>query len=309
MKWYFKASLQKFLSIIPYGKELNFIAQKRLGGLRKLNVHGIIKQMPEFFNPLTQRFGTLSGLKITEIGTGWNPVLPIALSLAGAECMTFDVSRNLRKDLLISSFTKMADHLKALSEMSACPLEKIKERYDTAFQQTEFDRLLEVVGLHYSAPIDTRRLPIETNSQDAVVSRLVLQHIEPYILPEVLKELYRIVGNNGIFIHTVNLHDEHAAVDRKVSLVNFLKYPGWFWDNFGNTSIKYVNRSRYPYYLKLFQDTGFRVLTLSKKLDHNSFNILSKMKIAEEFRHHSREELATIGFVAILEKALPSDKL
>lgn len=304
MKWYLKACVQKLLSMTPYGKELNFITQKRWGGLRELNIEYRIKQMPEFFNPILQRFGTLSGLKITEIGTGWIPVLPVAFSLIGAQCKTFDIVRNLKRDLVINTLREMAEHLETLSEMGSFPLKKVRERYQRASEETEIERVLEAVGVHYTAPIDTRQLPIQSDSQDVVVSRLVLQHIPPRILPKVLKELYRILKYGGISIHTVNLHDEYAAVDPKVTLVNFLRYPSWFWDNFGNNSIKYINRCRYPYYLKVFESTGFRVLSLFKRLDKRSFETLPKMKIAREFRYHTREELATIGFTSILEKPL-----
>lgn len=85
-------------------------------------------------------------------------------------------------------------------------------------------------------------------------------------------------------------------------MINFLKYPSWFWDRFGNHSIKYINRNRYPYYLELFENIGFHVVSFTKKLDQRSFDALSTMKIAKEFRHYSKEELATIGFTAILEK-------
>jgi len=312
MRWYFKASIQKLLSMLPYGRRLNLFFQEHYGELHELNIEDKLKAITRIFvTPIVEKFGGLSNLQIVEIGTGWIPVLPITLTLMGAQCKTFDVVRCLERESGIKTIAGISDHLEVLSKIANFSLQRAKEKCVKAFQATEVkveraalpvEEILQAIGVHYNAPFDTTQLPIKSNSQDATISRLVLQHIPPQILPDVLKELYRILKPGGISIHKVNLHDEYAQVDPNVTLVNFLKYPSWFWDNFGNNPIKYVNRARYPYYLGLFENIGFRVLSLSKKLDKRSFDALSTMKIVKEFRHHSKEELATIGFTVILEK-------
>jgi SAM-dependent methyltransferase len=295
MRWYFKASVQKLLSMLPCGRTFNHFLQEHYGEIHKLKIEDRLEEIKQVFAaPIAERFGGLSNRQIVEIGTGWVPVLPITLALMGAQCRTFDVVRHLGKERTISTLAEVSKHI----EVSGA-----RERRRDSFEAVEVEEILEEVGAHYKAPVDTTRLPVKSNSQHATVSRLVLQHIPPQILPHVLKELYRILKPGGLSIHRVNLHDEYAQVDPRVTLVNFLAYPSWFWDNFGNNPIKYVNRARYPYYLDLFGDSGFRVLSLSKKLDKRSFDALSTMKIAKEFRHYSKEELATIGFTVILEKS------
>ncbi len=250
--------------MIPYGRNLNFFLQKHFGQIREINIEDKIRQMQEFSDPILQRFGSLSGLRITEIGTGWAPVLPIALSLTGARCRTFDVVRHLRKDILANVLTGIAGHLDFLSRIGGCSLESVSQRYRKLSQEGEVGDILKTIHVHYTAPVDTRFLPIEDGSEDVLVSRLVLQHIPPKNLPDVVRETYRILKPGGIAIHSINLHDEYAMahVDQDITLVNFLKYPSWFWEHFGNNSVKYVNRSRYPYYLEVVETAGFRILGL-----------------------------------------------
>ena len=302
MKWYIKASIQKILSSIPYGVDLNFIFQQRYGGLKELDVEERVKQMRKIFEGIMNLRGKLTGLKITEIGTGAIPVVPFSLSLTGAKCHCFDVDRMLKREIVINTLIKMNDQLERLSALSNCPLEKIINIYEQALKETEVEDILESLDIQYFAPIDTRQLPLENNSQDIIVSRTVLQHIKPQILKDILKELFRVSRHGGISIHVVSLHDEYAEVDPGISRINFLKYPGWFWENFGNHSIKYINRGRYPFYLDNFKTAGFKVISFSKRIDERLLGIIPSMRIAKEFRHHSVEELATTGFTVILEK-------
>lgn len=303
MKWYLKAFIQKFLASIPYGKDLNFLLQKRYGELRKIEIAGKIEDITRtFIEPILSKYGKLSGLKVTEIGTGWVPILPITLSLLGCYCKTVDVDRHLNIELISKTLSKIYIHLNNLSKIPNFCQESTERKIKQALQCLTLDDVLQRLNIHYIAPVNSTNLPIDTSSQDITLSRLVLNYIPLDILPDITKELYRTMKPGGLSIHRFGLFDDYASIDPNVSLVNFLKYPSWFWDKFVNNRIKYLNRARYPYYLDLFEKTGFKIVSYQTKLDERSLEALSKMKIAKEFRKYSREELATIGLTVILSK-------
>ena len=139
MKWYFKASIQKFLSMFPYGRNFNFFLQKHYGELRELNIEDNLRGiMLRFVNPIAEKFcDGLSGLQIVEIGTGWVPVLPVTLALMGAQCKTFDVVRHLEKERVIKTIAGISDHLEALSKTADFSLQKAEEKCRKALQTAE----------------------------------------------------------------------------------------------------------------------------------------------------------------------------
>jgi len=303
IRWYLKALMQRSLSLMPHGCALNFLLQKRFGELKEITVADKLEEIKKtFIAPVLDRKGTMTDIGVVEIGTGWVPILPIALSLLGARCKTFDIAEHLKTEVVAGTLIEMQRHLAIFAGTPGFSLRDARRKLEKALKGSNVKDIMKILGVYYLAPTDTTCLPIASNSQDVTMSRLVLSHIPLDVLPIVLRELYRITKPGGLSIHRVNLHDEYATCDPKVTLINFLKYPGWFWDGFVNNRIKYLNRARYPYYLALFERTGFRIVYLDKTLDKHSYNALPDMRIAREFRGYSREELATIGFTVVLEK-------
>jgi len=307
MKWYLKALIQKSISLIPYGINLNYFLQRRYGELNDIKIDDKIKGIIRgFATPILAEHNDLhdlSGLRVVEIGTGWVPILPVILSFLNIQCKTFDINKNLKKEIVIKTLIEVCKELEILSNIPGFPpLEDMKEKLDKALQVSKLEGILQILGIQYEAPTDTTHLPIISNSQDVTVSRSVLSSIPNKVLPRVLDELYRILKPGGLSIHSFGLQDEYASFDPNVTSINFLKYPSWFWDKFFQSRIKYCNRARYPYYLNLFKETGFNIVSFRKGLDKNSLEALSTVKIANEFRHYSEEELATVSFTVILKK-------
>ena len=303
MKWYVKSLTQKILSLIPYGRKLNFLLQKQFGELHEINNESIIREiLMEFITPIINEYGKISNLKIVEIGTGWVPILPIIISLYGGECITYDVVRHIDREILIKTLIFIREHLNIILPSTDLSSENIEEKLNKAIQASSIEDVLQILGLQYIAPFDTTQLPTDDSSQDVVISRLVLSSIPAGILPEVLSDLFRITKPGGLSIHTFGLHDEYASIDPSVTMINYLKYPTWFWDKFINNRIKYSNRARYPYYLNLFNKTGFTVISFDKIIDESSFKALASMKVSKEFKNYSKEELATVRLSVILRR-------
>jgi len=300
MKWYYKAILQKMLSIVPCGFCINDFLQESMGKLSSFNAMESMEEIKKLFiKPMIEKFGICSGLKILEIGTGWTPVLPTLLYLMGNECISFDKFKHLRNKRFSFVLKNVISNISHLNDIPGFNLDLVLDNYKKIHINDKKDI---DTGWKYIAPINTTKLPVENSSQDVVVSRLVLQHIPKKTLPCIIGETYRVLKEGGIAIHKINLHDEYAQDDTGRSAINFLRFPSWFWNNFVNNSIKFVNQDRYPYYLKLFNHSGFRIVAVHKKIDDESYRSIYEMKIAKEFEGYSKEELATVGIIVILEK-------
>src|SRR5262249_35518772 len=142
----------------------------------------------------------------------------------------------------------------------------LQSRLATAEAEGDFAAAAHRLGGNYFAPWDTRRLPFEDNRADVVLSNLVLPHIPPAALSEVIRETARVLRPGGLALHRLNLHDEYATADPRRGALDFLSYSRRTWDLFFNHSIKYNNRLRYTHYMKLFGEAGFRPLSVSKKV-------------------------------------------
>jgi SAM-dependent methyltransferase len=306
MKWQTKALIQGTLSLLPFGGDLHLLLQKRFGGLRSFDPEAsLLPVIKRFIAPLQGHFGRVEGLSVLEVGTGWIPTLPIALGLLGARCRTYDVARHLDARHAEKTLRGVAPILDRGLQQEGVAARVRPPRLERLGPDSTLDDVLGLVRVHYEAPVDTLRLPVAAGSQDAVVSNLVLQHVPPRALPRLLSELHRALRPGGIALHRVNLHDELASVDPEASPIHFLKHPDWLWERFGNNAIKYVNRARYPAYLRAFEGAGFEVRRVETRVDPRAVESLQTMKVAERFRECTVEELATVALWVCLQKPCP----
>ena len=93
-KWWLKAVIQKIISLCPFKNKVNFIFQKYI-------TNGVNLTDELFNNKMVHCHDHLECCKLKntnkgrflELGTGWFPVIPIALYLAGAnEIISIDIN-------------------------------------------------------------------------------------------------------------------------------------------------------------------------------------------------------------------------
>src|SRR5882757_1737476 len=97
MDWHVKAVIQKALSVMPGGQQMNILLQSRLGGLRNFDSTVQSKVLDDWLvlmAHLRELNFSWQGRTLVEIGTGWFPTLPVCFVLAGASrCITYDITR------------------------------------------------------------------------------------------------------------------------------------------------------------------------------------------------------------------------
>jgi hypothetical protein len=108
MKWTTKARIQRLLSALPAGRSVYYLGQVTAGGFRHFNIDSKIKDGLSLLELLSTIGEDIEGLRTVEIGTGWAPVVPLLFWAHGQrQCDTFDVSRLLKRRLVLKTIEQM----------------------------------------------------------------------------------------------------------------------------------------------------------------------------------------------------------
>ena len=171
----------------------------------------------------------IKGASVLEIGSGWQPTVPLLYSLAGAsQVFLTDLNVLLRPDTLAAALYS----LRTQRQMILDGLKLDPKVLDHALREdpgaSMEDRLKEM-RLVYMAPCDCRKLNLSTASLDVVTSRNCLEHIPPGVLQEIFHESYRLLKPGGAACHLVDHSDHWEHNDKSLSRVNFLKYSDPFF--------------------------------------------------------------------------------
>ena len=134
---------------------------------------------------------------------------------------------------------------------------------------------------------------IESNSVDFVWSHAVLEHIRRAEFLEIMKETRRVISDDGVCSHTVDLKDH---LDQSL---NNLRFKENFWESkFVNDSGIYTNRIRCEEMLEIFREAGFEV----REVEYDRWQQLPVPRNAldKQFQDLSDDELRISGFSVLL---------
>jgi len=269
MLWQVKVLTQAALAAMPMGEHLNHQLQ-RMNAIRRgprveaSRFHEIRGSM-EYLSRFTQ----LKGAKVVEVGTGWDALPTLFLSQAGASIVTYDHVRHLR-------------HRSLMHSAKFIGLE-VDDDPQTALKALRID---------YRAPADATATGLPDSSVDVFYSYAVLEHVPPEVIHGLIKEARRVLRPGGLFYGLVGLHDHYNGFDRKVSKVNFLRYPEWLWRPLVKNAISYHNRLRERDFLDILKGYQAEIVDFRGTTDPADRDRLDTMKIAKEFQNYSKDELA-----------------
>jgi len=158
---------------------------------------------------------------------------------------------------------------------------------------SSLDELLAACGAQYltSGLLSLRSIPDQC--VDFVWSQAVLEHIRKAEFFDTICELRRVIRNDGVCSHTVDLKDHLGGA------LNNLRFSDRCWESdFMADSGFYTNRLRYSEMLHIFQQSGFEVDMISV----NRWDSVPtpRAKLAEGFNHFSNYELNVSGFNVVL---------
>jgi SAM-dependent methyltransferase len=247
-------------------------------------------------------FLPIKGASVLEIGSGWQPMIPLLYSLSGAsQVFLTDLNVLLRPD----TFTAALHSLRTQRRVILDGLKIDPEVLDHALREdpgTSMEDRLKEMHLVYMAPCDCRKLDFSAASLDVVTSRACLEHIPPGVIQDIFQESYRMLKPGGVACHSVDHSDHWEHNDKSLSRVNFLKYSDSFFRWTYIHSLNYQNRLRHPEYIEMLHKAGFRLVREEHKVDEASLRCLPQMRLQERFRKFSNEDLATIDSLLLAVK-------
>jgi SAM-dependent methyltransferase len=295
MHWKLKAALQNAVARLPEAASYAtyYWLQRHWGGLRRLD------PLPHLHVGLAigQRLLTLGstprGKVFVEVGTGRVPLLPIAFWLMGAKhTYTFDRHPYLKAELVAESLVHIADHCEALVQHCGALIvsERLLELAAFARQcPGDLDALGALCRIEYLAPADAAATGLPAQSIDVHTSYTVLEHIPPPVLTAILKEGARLLRPDGWGIHGIDYSDHFAHGDPRLSPLHFLRYSDKQWARYADNKYMYMNRLRHDDMLRLFEETGHRIVDEDPQSDLGMTEVLP---LDARFQAKSAEVLA-----------------
>jgi len=293
-KWILKAVVQKLLSLLPGKHRLNFLFQRYVTkGVRLSDAYfqDRLTHLRQHLNSYaTYKGGAPAGASVLELGTGWYPVVPIGLFLAGAgQVLSVDISPLTDRERILTTLRQYQRarqrRVAGLPENEArwSVLERILANPE-AFPE---ERLFKALHFDYQV-VDARALPLAANSIDLITSNNTFEHIYPEVLAAILHEFKRVLRSDGLMSHFVDMSDHFAHLDQSISIYHFLRFTDRQWRWIDN-SIQPQNRWRITHYRNLYHRLG---IPLTEELNRpGDLAALRRESLAPAFAALSESEL------------------
>jgi len=259
-KWKLKAIVQKTISFLPQKQRINYWFQKHVTKGVNLSDEYFGYKIEHAADHLRffRKYGSkdLSSSSVLELGTGWYPVVPIALFLNDLPMVhSLDLSNWTSADNIRTTCQKYGEWSTEgrLSEF----LDDINpERWQTIMElardeRSDLDQMCEKINLHRWVG-DARKTEFATDSIDLICSNNTFEHIPEAILRDILKEFQRIIKSDGVMSHFIDMSDHFAHFDSSINIYNFLRYDERTWNRIDN-SIQPQNRMRFRDYQDLYE--------------------------------------------------------
>lgn len=264
-KWIAKAVVQKAISVLPNAQRVNHLFQDRVTRSTTLSeefLHKRIGWAGEHVAALRRHADPAPGWTGLELGTGWYPIVPLCLFLAGADRVWMvDLEDLGRPELTRQALDGvLAAHAEGRVDDALGPVDPDRvARLRAAV--ADLDRLgrveaLGLLGLRVRAG-DARTLGADV-APHLICSNTVLEHIPADVLEGILATFRSISGPGTVMSHLVDLCDHYAYVDDSVSVYHFLRYSDRAWRVIDNT-IQPMNRLRASEYRDLYRRAGVPV--------------------------------------------------
>jgi len=296
-KWKAKAIVQKGISFLPKKEKINFLFQKYVTkGVYLTDEHFDYKitharDHIQYFKKYSNR--TIEESNALELGTGWYPIIPIALYLNDfKEIWSLDIQSWMTKE---SQFTtidkfiewrkngKLKDFLPYLNEDKWQQLIALKNQAEITKEE-----ICKKIKLQSSIQ-DARKTNFDNQQMDFICSNNTFEHIPKGVLIGILKEFHRIVKADGLMSHFIDMSDHFAHFDKTINIYNFLQYSEKKWNRIDN-SIQPQNRMRFKDYKKIYKDLGIPIT--EEEIRPGSLAEVKKVNIHAEYAGYTEEEVA-----------------
>ena len=299
MAWQLRFLRNSAFALLPGGKWLRAIKRKLVPYPVQLDPE-TLENAFEMIAMLERAGLHPRGRVMLEVGSGWWPIIPLLMRLAGAHRIYLvDTQRLLDVQLLRGIADKFRERADAVATRLGADVAHVRATLDCPVG-AQLEELLEHFGFVYLAPADATALTLEDGSIDVAISRAVLEHIPAATLARIFAELHRVLNKSGGMCHIVDNSDHWSHADARLSRINFLRYSESRWRWFAINPLDYQNRLRHSDYLQLAQRAGFRIVEDRSVPDSRALDDLPRLSIHRAFATYGADDLAilTSRFVA-----------
>lgn len=246
----------------------------------------------------------IRGKRVMEIGTGWQPIIPLLLSLSGAErIFLIDIQKLLDARAFFSTVNGLVPHLTKISERLRVKRHDL-EKASNIQAGKPLSYYLEYFNMEYRAPCDILTAYLPHKSIDLIISRSVLEHIRPHLLRRLFVAFSPLLKNDGRMFHIVDNSDHWEHGDKRISRLNFLKFGERLFSLICSFNrLDYQNRLRHFEYIAMLKASGFQIDFSKSPIDKKALNDLNHLNLSPRFRGIPKEELAILTSYIVSSKA------
>lgn len=297
-KWLVKAAVQRALGFAPGGARLHEWAQTHVTKSIRLSRADFEDHLRRdaahlrYWREATGRAGVPRAA--LEVGTGWHPILPLALVLCGVERVdTYDVAAHLapaRNADTVGEFLAAADDGRLYDLLPDARPERVERlRAEATTPGDPLPRL----GI-FARVADGRFADVPDASADLIVSNVALEYVGGAALDRMLAEFARALAPGGAMSHDICLMDQYAAFDGRLPKLNFLRYGDAAWRVINNPFIP-LARLRASDYTAAFARAGFAVEL--RDVRAVTREELDRVPLAARFRRYDADDLRVLRAV------------
>ena len=255
-KWAAKAAVQKAISFLPDPQRVNYLFQDRVTKSTTLT-DAMVEQRLGWAVMHLEAFdrhgGSREGFRAVELGSGWYPIVPLALFLAGAdEVAMVDLEDLTRPELVVQAIDQLVAAADDGRLVELGPIDPGRvDRLRALRPRVERDHAaaLAELGLRIT-PGDARELVLDV-PPDLISSNTVFEHISPDVLEGILARFGAIAGPGTVMSHLVDHGDHYAYLDDTIDIHHFLRYSDRVWRLIDN-DVQPMNRLRASEYVAMY---------------------------------------------------------
>jgi len=299
--WLLKATVQGAISPLPGCDRLNYLLQKHVTGSLALTAEVFERKVAQCRRHLAsyrevRGEGAAPALAL-ELGTGWYPIVPVGLVLAGAKSvLTIDVSPLLDLERTVRVLELYAAQLRSgrlealLGPIAPDRAEAVLAAAGERTGQRDAAELLGRVGVRALVG-DARASGLAAGSVELFVSNNTFEHIPPDVLRQLMAEFARLAAEGAVMDHFVDMSDHYAHFDGSITEFNYLRYPDRLWRLFNNR-LQHQNRLRIVDYRRIIEQAGFALV--AEEAERGAPEELAALKLARAFRGYAPEDLLVL---------------
>lgn len=290
MRWQFRCARNTLVAALPFQLQLRALKRRVMGKAHRIHEASVYAGGFDQIKLLREAGLDLKGATVLELGTGWYPVIPLILRLAGAaRIILTDEYSLLDRETLGAAVAFLNARQDDLAERLGIEARDI-ERALTLPESAPLDDALAALGLSYHVPTGLDGLYLQV---DAVISHTVLEHIPPTVLEMIFRQSRSLLRPGGLISHGIDHSDHRQHQDPRLGRVDFLRYGKITWRLLCLNPQDYTNRLRHSDYMKMIRDVGFKITVERSLIDRATLTRLDGQLLTSHFQSYAPEDLAT----------------